>query len=72
MLKLGVLVTPVQVTLKQEAEGMSIVTDWLLILNEFASKYTLSFDPGIPTPPVPPEVDAQCPISLQFPELPTQ
>ena len=72
MLKLGVLVTPVQVTLKQEAEGMSIVTDWLLILNEFASKYTLSFDPGIPTPPVPPEVDAQCPMSLQFPEFPTQ
>ena len=72
MLKLGVFVTPVHDMLKQGADGISIVTDWLLMLNEFASKYTLSFDPGIPTPPVPPEVDAQCPMSLQFPEFPTQ
>ena len=72
MLKLGVLVTPVHDILKQDADGISIVTVLPVVLNEFASKYTLSFDPGIPTPPVPPEVDAQCPMSLQFPEFPTQ
>lgn len=67
----GLFAAPVQSMLFVDA-ATSMVTVCPAAVNEFASKKTSSEAAGTAAPPAPPDVVAQCAVSLQFPVPPTQ